>query len=800
MIAGNDEMGEVLAYATEGTLDTLSANVGAKLLLASYKQTFEILRQVKKLPTANTRASRQIEPVNPLLKSNWGQSYPFNAQTGHPYSGCVATAVAQIMFYHQWPAQGRGQHTYRVNYYNETKSADFSQSHYNWTAMLPDYRYPVHATTEQEIAVAQLMSDVGIAVNMQYTPNSSGAQSYTAFKALQTYFDYTAAFVTRLIEGPTRFTEILRQELRNGCPVYLEGSPAGKGSGHAWVTDGFDKNGHFHMNFGWDGQSNGYYSLSTLNITQTGNEFQGKPLAFNRSIAAILAHPNNAKYPDIERGLVASDPQLAFNGAGYLSLGIADKIFNVKETLTTEMSSFVNRGAPFKGDIGLAVFDEKGKARLVTYSDNHADGGFSQREYGAQDNGLMGTDYLMNRPQHIKLSLPELEDGYYRIVPICTARKDDGSWDTYVKMKKAPIAEIELTGGKARIAEENNEQAHFQLINEPLIEDKAEQGKKVNVVLNIKNLSGLPRDCYAHLQLLDVNNTVAFEMRNSQITEFEGFAETDVPFVLSLPADLPPARYKIRLEMEKNYEPTVRYAVNNIHDKDAVYIEVVKPTEKPLMAEVEPFLADDANTRVISNSIDITVVRNFKIGVSLRTANDREYEGPVRFYCEDILTKARIKLNGYEDAINVYPNFSVPTYSHWLRRDNLQLAENRVYRVVIMGKIGDKEIELSNEQRSYFLTLKGNILTLSTETTTDIEPTPAATDRPSIGIEADRVRIVGDNLQTVVLYTAAGMLVQRIDVQGSHTVELPIGTLTKGMYIVSVQSRKATATTKIQIK
>ena len=86
--------------------------------------------------------------------------------TGYPYSGCVATAVAQMMYYYCWPAQGQGSNEYTVTYYNTVKSADFSQSHYDWSNMLPVYRYPVRATETQENAVALLMNDVGVATFM----------------------------------------------------------------------------------------------------------------------------------------------------------------------------------------------------------------------------------------------------------------------------------------------------------------------------------------------------------------------------------------------------------------------------------------------------------------------------------------------------------------------------------------------------------------------------------------------------------------------------------------------------------
>ncbi len=201
IVSGDDEMGEVLAYSTERTLDTLNANPCVKLLLEGYRQTFEVLKEGKVIVQGNTRAGQYSQTVSPLLKSKWGQSHPFNAKTGYPYSGCVATAVAQMMYYYQWPAQGRGKNEYNVTYYNTKKSADFSQSHYDWANMLPDYRYPVHATSAQEDAVALLMSDVGIASFMQYTPNASGTQGLFAYQALQKNFDYTAAYITRAVEG-----------------------------------------------------------------------------------------------------------------------------------------------------------------------------------------------------------------------------------------------------------------------------------------------------------------------------------------------------------------------------------------------------------------------------------------------------------------------------------------------------------------------------------------------------------------------------------------------------------------------
>ena len=790
IVSGDDEMGEVLAYSTERTLDTLNANPCVKLLLEGYRQTFEVLKEGKVIVQGNTRAGQFSQTVSPLLKSKWGQSHPFNAKTGYPYSGCVATAVAQMMYYYQWPAQGRGKNEYNVTYYNTKKSADFSQSHYDWANMLPDYRYPVHATSAQEDAVALLMSDVGIASFMQYTPNASGTQGLFAYQALQKNFDYTAAYITRAVEGPSRFAEILRQELLNGCPVYLEGRPTGSASGHAWVADGFDKNGLFHMNFGWEGQSDAYYSLTALNLSQTGNEFQGKPLAFNRAITAILAHPNNGKYPAIERGLLETSPQLMFNEGGSFSLkDVIGKTFNPSQTITVEMNSFVNRGNPFKGDIGVAVYDEGGNLKQVAYSDDHASGGLTQRIYGADHAGFMGRDFLINQAQPVKISLAGLGNGYYRLIPVCVARKDDGSWDEFLPMKKAPIIEVELANGAARISETCTEDAHFQLMAQPRLADKAEQGEKVQAVFTVKNLNGVPRDCYLRVQLLDARKTVVLNTRADKATEIEGFTEAEIPIVLSLPSGIAIGRYEVKLEISADEAETLPCPINNIHDKDAAYIEVVKAQERPLMAKAEVFLADDSNEKIASGSIDISRVPNFKLAVALRTSEGKSYEGPVSMFCEDIQTKEKIKIRGFDDHVTISSSFDVPLYSYWLRKSNLQLADGHTYRVIVMGQIEGKDVELKNPQEPiYCLKRKGDILTLYHDVPTGIETVPTATTSFDIRYDDNQLTVSGSDLRTLRLYNVGGTLVKQVSATNPNHATLSLQELEQGVYLLRIEA------------
>lgn len=792
IVSGDDEMGEILAYSTEGTLDTLNANPCVKFLLEGYRQTYEVLKEGKVDVGNATRSGLFSQTVSPLLKSRWGQSYPFNARTGYPYSGCVATAIAQLMYYHQWPLQGKGQNEYEVTYYHTKKSADFSQSHYDWANMLPDYRYPVRATLEQEDAVALLMNDVGVASFMQYTPNASGTQGIFAYQALLKNFGYSAAYATKAIEGPTRFAEILRQELLNGCPVYLEGRPAGAASGHAWVTDGFDENGLFHMNFGWEGQGDAYYSLTNLSVSQTGSEFQGKPLAFNRAIMAILAHPDNGKYPEIDRSLLENSPQLMFNEGGSLLIKEATgKNFNPSQTITVEMNSFVNRGKPFRGDIGVAVYDVDGNLMQVAYSDDHALGGFTQRIYGADHAGWMGNDYLINEAQPVKLNLSGLQDGYYRLLPVCVARKEDQSWDEFFLIKKAPVVEVELKDRTGRISEIYSEGPHFQLMAQPRLIGSVEQGEKVQAFFSLKNLNGVPRDCYLRVQLLNESREVVMDTRVDQLSEIEGFTETEIPILLSLPSNLSPGCYEVKLIISGDEAETMFYPVNLIHDREAAFIQVEKAQEKPLMAKAEVFLADDSHEKIESGTIDMTKYANFKLGVSLLASEGRSYEGRITLMGEDTETKEKIQVRGIDDEVSVSSTFEVPLYSYWLRKNNLSFVDGHTYRMRVMGEIEGKEIELGNPQGPvYYLKRKGDLLAISQDTSTGIGASVNAAPSIDVRLESHQLSVSCSGLRNIKLYQISGSLLKQSEKINGNQASLSLQGIPAGIYLLRIVTDK----------
>ena len=813
LVAADDDMGEVLAYSTEATLDTLNANPCVKLLLEGYKQGYQALKEGKAVAKSAAHGGLYTKTVEPMLKSKWGQSEPYNNMLGYPYTGCVATAMAQLMRYHQWPAQGEGENEYEVAYYGDVLHVDFSQSHYDWANMLDDYRYPVQATKQQQDAVALLMRDFGVASFMQYTPALSGTMGVNAYNALQKHFDYTAAYVTKAMEGPARFAEILREELLNGCPVYLEGRPAGSSSGHAWVTDGFDENGLFHMNFGWEGGGDAYFSLTNLSLQETGDEFGNKPLAFNRAITAILAHPNNGKYPAIDPGLMENQPQLMFNEGGVFRMSDADgKTFDAQKEQSVEMSSFVNKGKEFRGDVGVAVYDAEGNLKGVAYSDDHAAGGFTQRIFGDYG-GSMDTDNLMIHTLRTKVSFERLADGYYRLVPVCAAINADGTWGDFLRMKKAPTIEVELNGGKGRISEIcSAEDVVFQLMNQPRLSADAEQGEEVMAYFNVKNLNGVPRDCYLRVQLLDDAKQVVLNTRTDQVTEIEGFSEMEIPVKLDVPADLAPARYKVKLEVTRDQEETDFYHINNIHDKDAAYIEVVKAEEKPLMANVEVFLSDNTGEKVETGSIDMAQNSLFKIGVLLRTNEKRSYEGHVKMVCEDVESGETVAVSGIDDDVTVSAAFDIPLYSYWLRKSSVPFEDAHIYKVKMIGEKDGAEMELkAADAPDTYIKREGDVLTLTHDVPTGIGSAASTAAPVSVKREGSQIVVSGEGIKSASLYTISGELVTtstpyntlvhlrqvhplRGDSPTSQNTELKIqnSTLTPGVYILRIEAGKQT--------
>ena len=276
IIAGDDAVTPVLGYTSTGSFDAENLPDGLKDLLKSYERQIAALGDNY---VANQTATRAAFTGENLLKTaEWNQMAPFNKYTPNNYvTGCVATAGAIVMKHHGYPAKGTGSHSYTWN--GKTLSANFEHT-YDWASMPAKYDGTNDAAFD---GVARLMSDLGVAVEMQYAKNGSGAYIGDMISALQKYFGYSKISHQMSIEAGSaeEWNEKLRGEIDANRPV-LYAAFDSIGGGHAFVIDGY-KDDSFSVNWGWGGLCNGFYHIGALNPQ---NE-EGKPVASRYNVGQM---------------------------------------------------------------------------------------------------------------------------------------------------------------------------------------------------------------------------------------------------------------------------------------------------------------------------------------------------------------------------------------------------------------------------------------------------------------------------------------------------------------------------------
>lgn len=241
------------------------------------------------------------EAIAPLCMSSWGQGEPFNLEcpeyNGEKcLSGCVATAMAQVMKYHNWPPQGKGELTYRAEKIGTDIYTDFSQYTLDWENMLGDYSAS-SATEQQRQAVAHLLRGLGGSVRMNYFPTASGADINDATQALLKYWDYSddIRYIRRSWFTLCDWSQLLYDALKNYGPILYGGFSVA--SAHAFVCDGYDGEGLFHFNWGWDGKADGYFAIDFLNPVV---EDEPRKTGYNGAQSALLnIHPRSPENPGI---------------------------------------------------------------------------------------------------------------------------------------------------------------------------------------------------------------------------------------------------------------------------------------------------------------------------------------------------------------------------------------------------------------------------------------------------------------------------------------------------------------------
>jgi hypothetical protein len=340
IVSGDDNLEPVIAYSTESVFHSDANHVGvidwmnhaSEKITAALRQQVKADERIAHLWTSYVSGInpglKKSTPVGPLLTTTWNQEPYYNQRC--PYNsndklncltGCVATTMAQIMKFWNYPPSGTGSYSYNdttpkfENNYG-IQSADFGATVYNWQQM-PSY------ITSNNPDIATLMYQCGVSVAMSYGDDKQGGSgaavlqqeagydSPSAQSAYKTYFSYNGDSLKGLFASnfaPSAWTNLLEGELNAGRPIQYEGRDPTKG-GHTWVCDGYDANDMFHMNWGWGGYDNGYYSLSNLSAASA--DFSSEEAA----LIGIMPGTVKSPVPTGENILTASSFKLYPNPA-----------------------------------------------------------------------------------------------------------------------------------------------------------------------------------------------------------------------------------------------------------------------------------------------------------------------------------------------------------------------------------------------------------------------------------------------------------------------------------------------------
>lgn len=292
IVAADDHLPAVIGYTDSGSFDLENAPETFKSWLNNFTQNADYITS-----KAPKKVSNHVLPL--LGNVKWNQGAPFNndcpmdKSNRRSVTGCVATAIAQAMYLQQWPVKSENNPLTYTTRTGITVTNPFNHT-YDWANMKADGG----STATEQKAVSQLIYDVGCALHMNYSSQSSGAFDKDMKPALENYFGYDTnmALLSRAAYTDTEWYHFIRYELDNGRAVIYNGQAIG--GGHSFVCDGYDVNNYFHINWGWGGMSDGYYFLYNLSPSNQGTgSFEG---GYNTSQVAMVGiqkpNPKARKY------------------------------------------------------------------------------------------------------------------------------------------------------------------------------------------------------------------------------------------------------------------------------------------------------------------------------------------------------------------------------------------------------------------------------------------------------------------------------------------------------------------------
>ena len=534
IVSGESRLNEVVGYGrlTTGNAASLPPQVHA--LLQQYTET---VRQVRAGQAPAATAPKNLRRyVEPLIDAQWGQSYPYNSKTprvgGKPtYTGCVATAAAQFLYFYKWPLQRPALYVR-----SEGDEADTSPT-YLWDLM-KGTREQMNST-RAAAAVGRLLLDVGKAIRITFGTQASPSNIEYTLDALQNDFGYTTRLLHRDRMKADEFREAILQEISDGYPVMMCGGV------HAFVYDGYDRRGFVHANFGWDGQGDGYYDINTITTPLPG-PFMGNGQFWENQVA-LMAHPKNGKYTDFPTPLrvLGARKNTAFEfepREGKPTTRFAAKI------TAGSYNSINGEFGRFSGQVGFAVNDAEGRTvKLIPFR---------------YDNTLWSSIFTTWNLEMDDIDLSGVPEGNYLLVPVCrelVARKPD-TFKPWYPIRYANRMKLTVAGGKLTVEDEIAGGA-LTVCRDPELLFPAYAGSGDPALLTFTVRNPNVDEVHGNLKMVftPVNGGAEYEapFRPSSIVSFRRLADTQV--AVDFPTnysnktgnhEMAAGRYKLKLVLE----------------------------------------------------------------------------------------------------------------------------------------------------------------------------------------------------------------------------------------------------------
>ncbi len=453
VISGDDNAETLLGYCDHGNFDEETMPDPMRQWLAGIEAEMKWLQEnnVDGVTPAQEGILRAPKPaIEPMIQTKWDQGAPYwnlcpKYNNKSCFTGCVATAMAQVMYYYKWPEESLPLPAY-TTWTHKIEVEALPALTFSWDDM--HHRY--YSDRPDGTAVAELMRYAGQSIQMDYAPDGSGANNEMVVNALKNYFNYdqNIRLVHRAGYTIAEWEDLIYEELANNRPVLYSGSSMD--AGHEFVCDGYDGNGLFSINWGWSGNCDGHFKLSVLNPNSTAGAGAGET-------------PDG--FPNFQQAVIGVQPPTGEPPVTQPVLPNLSRLYNSDNSMTAQFYNSHRRSIVVS--LALALEDENGDWQVI-----------NEAKYTMQARSSKSISCLTNTV----ITTP----GTYKVVPLIKEDGDDATW------RKAGryYDYIDLN------AEDNNGTLAYSYVVHPIFDieiTEIEPEGRVNVGMNKMNVTVLNR-------------------------------------------------------------------------------------------------------------------------------------------------------------------------------------------------------------------------------------------------------------------------------------------------------------------